>query len=57
MGVVEGLGRVGGALGDCHGVGVLPGELGVGSPPTSLSGTAGGRQSGGGRRRLSSRGS
>ena len=57
MGVVEGLDRVGDALGDGHGGGELPGELGVGSLPTFLTGTAGDRQSGGGRRRLSSRGS
>ena len=43
MGVVEGLGKVDGALGGCHGVGVLPGELGVGSLPVFLTGTAGGR--------------
>ena len=55
--VVEGLDRVGEVLGDGHGGGELPGEHGVGSLLTFLTGKAGGRQSGGKRRRLSSRGS
>ena len=55
--VVEGLDRVGEVLGDGHGGGELLGELGVGSLPTTPTGTAGDRQSGGERRRLSSRGS
>ena len=55
--VVEGLDRVGEVLGDGHGGGELLRELGVGSLPTTLTGTAVDRQSGGERRRLSSRGS
>ena len=49
--VVEGLDRVGEVLGDGHGSGELLGELVVGSLPTTLTGTAGDRQSGGERRR------
>ena len=52
--VVEGLDRVGEVLDDGHGGGELLGELGVGSLPTTPTGTAGDRQSGRGRRRLSS---
>ena len=46
--VAEEFDRVGGVLEDSHGGGELLGELGVGS----LLGTAGGRHSGGSRRRL-----
>ena len=42
-GVVKGLGEVDGALGGCHGVAMLPGELGVGTLPVSLTVAAGGR--------------
>ena len=42
-GVSKGLGEVGGALGSCHGVGVSPGERGVGVLPVFLTGTAGDR--------------
>ena len=42
-GVSKGLGEVDDALGSCHGVGVAPGELGVGVLPVFLTGTAGGR--------------
>ena len=52
--MVEGLDRVGEVLEDGHGGGELLGELGVGSLPTTPTGTAGDRQSGGGRRRFSS---
>ena len=41
--VSKGLGEVDGALGSCHGVGVSPGELGVGVLPVSLTGIAGNR--------------
>ena len=43
VGGVKGLGAVYGALGHCHGVGMLPGELSVGALSVPLTGTVGGR--------------
>ena len=55
--VVESLDRVGEVFEGGHSGGEVLGKLGLGSLPTTLTGTAGDRQFGGKRRRLSSRGS